>query len=88
MCRRARQRLALRGRAAAVVFRQPLCELSPGRVEVAAQVVLEPGNLVAKLNEPILEATLGIADVPVSLVCRERSAALVARHVVGVGEGA
>ena len=76
------------GRAAAVVLRQPLCELSLGRVEVAAQVVLEPGNVVAKLNEPILEATLGIADVPVSLVCRERSAALVARHVVGVGEGA
>src|SRR5512145_382997 len=83
-----RLRGALRTRAAAVVLCQPLRELPLWGVEVTAETVLEPGNLVAKLDEPVLEAALGITDVTVSLVGAERSTALFAWHVVGVGEGA
>ena len=72
----------------AIAFRQPLGESSLWRIEVAAEPVVEAEDLVAKLEQPVLEPALGIADMLDSLVDRERCAALGTRHVVGVGEGA
>ena len=71
-----------------IALRQPLGETSLWGIEVTAEPVFEAGDLVAKLEQPVLEPALGIAGVVVSLVRSERGAALGARHVVGMGEGA
>ena len=59
----------------------PELELAVGGVEVGAELVVEAGDLGALLEDLVVEAELGIADVPVSLVALERGAALVTGHV-------
>ena len=51
-----------------VALGQPLGEPSLRRVEVTAESVLEPRDLVPELEQPELEPTLGIADVVAPLL--------------------
>jgi hypothetical protein len=65
-----------------VVLGEPLREAPLRRVEVAAQPIVESGNLVTQLKEVEFEASLGVAPVVVALADADRGSALGARHVL------
>jgi hypothetical protein len=85
---RARQASPLQSARPTLAFGEPLSEPAVRRVEVAAKTVVEARDLVPELKQTKLEPSLRIADVCLPFVGADRGAALVARHVVGVCEGA
>jgi hypothetical protein len=64
----------------------PDLEPSPGRPQICRELVVEVLDLAAELDQRVVEPPLGVTDMELALVPRDRGAAFQTRHVTRLGK--